>query len=273
MIINPPFSKPFTVPSGGVSFSAAAQSVIDRMTTLAAGEANKIAASIDAGITAGELVFDVDTSLFTPIDSFFSLMLESEANKSQDWFSAITGSFPEGFTDVLGKGASFNGTDEYFDTGIDLDTLTNYSLNDAYSEGYMYENRDAGVGALFGVRGGAGRTYMIQDGSDILVRVNTGTSLVYPPDDVFDDNAKYGGKRDASNSQELIKNSVSVDDEADGSTSIPTGENMAIATFNSNGTPGSFIDATISYWFAGATEAANYVTFTDEIKSQWALDV
>lgn len=268
MSLNPPFSTPFSVPNISVAgTSAAAQAVIDLMTDLAAGEANKIAASVDAGIAAGEFSFDSDTGLFSPVDAFFGLMLESETNKNQDWFVDRTGSFPNGQTNVSGKGASFNGTDEYF-SPLDLTDLTNYAQDDGYISTYLYEQRDT-AGMLFGVREGAIRT-LLQDGASNSFRVNcttTKTSVI-----TFTSNSRCAIKRTAGTVSSVWKDGISITVSAIASVGVP-GTNIALGAFNDRATVGSFYDVTASYMLFGGTEANNYDSFENEVISRWALTV
>ena len=173
---------------------------------LAAGEADKIAAAVDALTGNGN----------TTIDAFFGFFLQDAGNRAQNWFSDTVGSgaaFINSPTYVSDKGVSFNGTNQYFNTDISPNSLGNYSQNDGHIETYCYENRGAALAWIFGCNdtGNVGRTGSFQNPpGGAGVRVNSGSSTSTAIYTSFGDNERYGAKRGASNSQDIFRGGVSI---------------------------------------------------------------
>jgi len=256
------------------AISAAAQSVLDRMpNALAAGEQDKIIASVDAGIAGGSFSYDSGSNLFSPVDACFGLFLEDAANKNQDWFADRDGSFPNGFTDVLAKGASLNGTTQYFDS-VDLSTLTNYSLNDAFINIFVYAG-GAGI-MLLGVESlAATRVQGFQDGTtNISMRIHSSNTAQNAIDSgLFLANTNYGFQRDNATQLHLLKDNVDQGAKAANSDTVPSGRNLFVGAKNNDGIPQQHLAVTASLVLIGANTADDYNSFISEVRSQWALDV
>lgn len=227
-------------------YSAAAQAVIDRMSGLAAGEADAIAVFVDAEVANGNWAL---------IDEFFCFGLTSEANALTGWISKTATN--NGATKVSTGFSFVSASSQYIDSNFNPSTDgNNYTLNDALIGSYIYEDNVTGNIAS-AISFAAPFSSIRLNSSAKVIRINDNVNLSFA-DNI--NKALLVASRTASNARHVYVNGVNSNSDAQVSASpvcdqvIPIGANQPAAGGGKN----FFFEGILSSFIIGAAIGFNH---------------
>jgi len=127
---------------------------------------------------------------------------------------------------------------------------SNYTQNSACYGVYIRQSVNDGTAADCGINDGTSRAYMNSrlSGTNTRVYVNDTAATAHVHSDWT---GMFAAQRTASNVQQIWKNGLKVDEEADTSVALPNG-NVFVLCYNSSGSPGGYNQKQISIFFAGS---------------------
>ena len=207
------------------------------------------------------------------------LIFNTDNNKSifHDWaFMNCSKNFGATFTTDVGL--SGNGSSFYFASGYSpLYTLGKATLNDIYIA--------AKTGTIISVAGTIVSLFgsLVSATTALRITTNTGpnrltalandfASLGYNTDTAFASNTEYAIRRSASNARAIVKNGVSVANDAGASISQPQFQLFILANANNGSTANQFLDGVVQFFRVAknnSVDNSSFLTALETLIAAW----
>lgn len=175
-----------------------------------------------------------------------------------------------GSTYVADSHESFDGTNDYFASGIRPDWDTRSGLNDVFITAKIKDNRSTGTTSLFGSITASGALSFVQN--PIRGRVNDLTLTGFTSAETFfADDARYSFRRTSSTAKLLYKDATTRFTGSVTSTAQPTFTPTVASQQSTGPVIGAYLDSDlIDFGFGGSgVDLTNWVTATETLEDGW----